>query len=219
MAGRLFRRSREADVAAPSSPLPGLSVEVRPVDVQLFTSDGVGDVQVLAGSGRVTELLNSAEPMRIRSRHEAPDAAQLEWVDVDVEGRDEILAVIPPPRDTNPLQRLHRPAQEVEMRVGPYLVTGEAHVPAGSEATGFLMRHRPHFVPLTNARISEPGVPDVKAPVVIVNLWMAESLTDADVPDPATRVAGSLESAQQVPVPPAVEALGEPPPFQPQADP
>jgi hypothetical protein len=202
----LFRRSQGADAATPSPPLPGLTVQLHPLDIELFTSDGIGDVQLLAGSGRITELLNGPEPMRIRSRPEEPGGPEADWIEVDVEQRDEILAVIPPPRDTNPLQRLHRPAQEVSLRVGPYTIIGEAHVPAGSEATGFLMRHRPHFVPLTHARISQTNTPDVKAQVVIVNLWAAESLTmtaPADVVAEPSDAPAPEASAPDAPMPEA----------------
>lgn len=178
MAGRLFGRSRHSDSGTTVPLMPGLANEPHPIDVTMFAADGVADVQILAGNGRITELLNGPEPLRIRARPEPTEPDEPPWIDVDEEGRDEILAMVPPPRDTNPLQRLHRPAQQVTVRIGPYSISGEAHVPAGSEATGFLMRHRPHFTPLTRARISQPGERDVTYQVVIVNLRAAEELTN-----------------------------------------
>jgi hypothetical protein len=184
MAGRLFGRSRSRDAGPVAPSMPGLTTEPHPIEVTLYTADGVGDIQVLTGNGRITELLNAPEPVHVRAKPEPGDADERPWIDVDEAGRDEILAMVPPPRDTNPLQRLHRPAQQVSVRIGPYLITGEAHVPAGAEATGFLMRHRPHFTPLTRARISQPGEPDVTYQVVIVNLRIAEELTNKSLATP-----------------------------------
>ena len=179
MTGRLpFRRSRDAD-AAPAPP-PGLTVPPHPIGVRLFTADGSGDVEIESGTHRITDVLNAPEPLHIRSAPEKDGEARGAWVEVDVDDRDEIMVVVPPPQDTNPLQRLHRPGQEVSMRIGPYVVSGEAHVPPGSDATGFMLRHRPHFIALTRAVIQQSGEPDISIPVAIVNLRIADSLRDAD---------------------------------------
>ena len=180
---RLFGRSSHVD-GQPATPLPP-PADPHAVDVRLFTVDGTGDVQLLAGPERVTDLLNAAEPVRLRSPRDADAMVGNSWVEVDEEERDEILAVVPPARTTDPQKRLHRLPQEVSMRVGSYVVSGEAHVPAGAEATGFLLRHRPHFVPLTKATIRGAGLHDVTVPVAIVNLRVADSLssTSLDTPD------------------------------------
>jgi hypothetical protein len=175
-----------------------LATEPHPIDVTLFTADGIGEIQLLAGSGRITELLNAPAPVRMRARPDEERPSEPPWIDLDETQRDEILALAPPPRDTNPLQRLHRPAQEVSVRIGPYLITGEVHVPAGAEATGFLMRHRPHFTPLTRARIAQAGQPDKTVPVVIINLRVVEELTNKSL-----GAAHEPESAGVEPVAPA----------------
>jgi len=149
---------------------------------------------MLAGKGRFTELLNGQDPIQVRALPDG-EGDEGEWVDVNMEERDEILAVAPPPQDTNPLLRLHRPAQAVNIRIGPYLFIGEAHVPAGSEAVGFLMRHRPHFIPLTRARIRQDGEADVTPAVVIVNLWMADALTNASLAMPEHEEASETPEA------------------------
>lgn len=198
MAGRLFGRSRHVDPAPAAAPLPGLATEPHPIDVTLFTTDGIGEIQLLAGGGRITELLNAPDPVRVRAKPDEERSSEPPWIDLDETQRDEILALAPPPRDTNPLQRLHRPAQEVSVRIGPYHITGEVHVPAGAEATGFLMRHRPHFTPLTRARIAQAGEPDVTVPVVIINLRVVEELTNKSL-----SAAQQPESAGIEPVAPA----------------
>ncbi|HEX6655035.1 MAG TPA: hypothetical protein VF153_02370 [Candidatus Limnocylindria bacterium] len=183
MAGRLFRRTRHVDgqPATPLQPPP----DPHAVDVRLFTIDGTGDVELLAGPERVTDLLNAAEPVRLRAPRESDAMVGNSWVEVDEEERDEILAVIPPARTTDPQKRLHRLPQEVSMRVGSYVISGDAHVPAGAEATGFLLRHRPHFVPLTNAIIRGAGLADETVPVAIVNLRIADALSSSTLDTPA----------------------------------
>jgi hypothetical protein len=154
--------------------------------VRLITIEGPGDVQILAGNHRITDVLNAEEPVRLRAPCSADAMVGNSWIEVDDVERDEILALIPPPRATDPRKRLHRLPQEVSVRVGPYVVTGHAHIPAGAEVTGFLVRHRPHFVPLTNATIRESGQPDVNVPISIVNLRVAEALSSAslEMPNP-----------------------------------
>jgi hypothetical protein len=155
------------------------------VDVRLITIEGPGDVQILAGNHRIIDVLNADEPVRLRSPLGAEAMVGNSWVEVDDEERDEILALIPPPRITDPKKRLHRLPQQVSVRVGPYVVTGHAHIPPGAEVTGFLLRHRPHFVPLTNATIREAGEPDVTVPISIVNLRAADAVSSAELDVPS----------------------------------
>jgi hypothetical protein len=190
VAGRLFGRSRdEGSAAASPPPIPGLAVPLHPISVRLFTADGADDVQLEAGSHRITDLLNAPEPLRLRAAPERDGDPEAEWVEVSQEDRDEILIIVPPPRDTNPLQRLHRPGQQVVVVIGPYVIAGEAHVPPGSDATGFLQRHRPHFVALTRAQIREGDGQDLSVPVAIVNLQMADGVRDADAEAAGVRAA------------------------------
>jgi hypothetical protein len=156
----------------------------------LFTTDGRGDVQLLAGPERVTDLLNGVEPVRLRAPREAEAMVGNSWVEIDDEERDEILAVVPPARTTDPKTRLHRLPQHVSMLVGNYVVSGDAHVPAGAEATGFLLRHRPHFVPLTKAIIRRAGQPEVSVPVAIVNLRVADALRSTPIDTPSAPPLG-----------------------------
>jgi hypothetical protein len=85
---------------------------------------------------------------------------------------------VPPERTTDRSRRLHRPGQHVWIRVGPYVVSGAAHVPPGTDATAFLMRHRQQFVPLTGATIETVGAAQgvTHVPVAIVNLNQAGAL-------------------------------------------
>jgi hypothetical protein len=188
VARRLFRRTSRVDGSS-ATPLPPRA-DPHAVDIQLFTTDGRGDVQLLAGPERVTDLLNGVEPVRLRAPREAEAMVGNSWVEIDDEERDEILAVVPPARTTDPQKRLHRLPQQVSMLVGGYVVSGDAHVPAGAEATGFLLRHRPHFVPLTKATIRRAGQPEVSVPVAIVNLRVADALRSTPIDTPSAPPLG-----------------------------
>jgi hypothetical protein len=144
-------------------------------------------------------VLNDEEPVRLRAPRGADAMVGNSWLEIDDEERDEILALIPPPRATDPRKRLHRLPQEVSVRVGPYVVTGHAHIPAGAEVTGFLIRHWPHFVPLTNATIREAGRPDIKVPISIVNLRVAGALSSASLDTPDTPLLGRSFGARPLP--------------------
>lgn len=173
MAGRFFRRSVPAD-GSPATPPPQHAAGVR-----VFTADGSADAEILAGEHRVSDVMNSPEPLLLRAPAEQYEQISASWIEIDEQERDEIVAVLPPPREPDPRKRLHRQPQEVRLRIGSYFISGEAHVPFGAEATGFLLRHRPHFVPLTHATIRQDGAAEITAPVAIVNLWAADALRSA----------------------------------------
>jgi hypothetical protein len=134
---------------------------------------------------RISDLLNAAEgivPSRPVSDEELT-AQGGRWFSLDLHAT---LLLIPPPRPTDARQRLHRPRQTVRLQVGPYVVTGGAHIPPGTRPAAFLLRHPRRFVPLTDARIA--GAPDARAafsaPIVLVNLSAAESIRDAAASGP-----------------------------------
>jgi hypothetical protein len=201
MAGRLFRRTSVDGSPATPPPPP----DPHAVSVEILTTDGRAEVQLLAGPERVTDVLNADGPVRLRAPREAAAMVGNSWLEIDDDERDEILAVVPPPRTTDPKKRLHRLPQWVSMRVGSYVVSGDAHVPAGAEATGFLLRHRPHFVALTKATIRSAEQPEEKLPVVIVNLRIADALrsTAVDTPSPPQlgRPFGAAPLARRRPPP------------------
>ena len=88
--------------------------------------------------------------------------------------RSGCLIVVPPVAATDPKLRLHRSRQRVSLRLGPIAVSGAAHTPAGTEATGFLRRHARAFIPLTDVSISSPADASISANVAIVHLALAE---------------------------------------------
>ena len=95
---------------------------------------------------------------------------------------DELLIVAPPEQPTDPARRLHRPGKLIHLSVGPYEVSGSAHVPAGAEAIAFLLRHNTRFVALRRATIDSGDAPEWD--VVLVNLSQAHSTRNADAAGP-----------------------------------
>jgi hypothetical protein len=155
------RNQRQADEPGSVEPEPA-SVDVA---VTLWTASGSRQVEaVIPADTRLSDLLND------------PSAGAM--FDVPM---DEILIVVPPEQPTDPTRRLHRPAQLVHLSVGPYEVSGSAHVPAGADAIAFLLRHGQRFVALRRATI-EPVGGSAAAPlfdVALVNLSMAHSTRSA----------------------------------------
>jgi len=174
----------------PAAPEPAVALELAPVE--FFTADDhmVGTID--AGHERVTDQLNRDGAIAIL----APEAegtwlesAPVEgtkhpdWVSFDV---GEVLLVVPPPQQSDPQRRLHRPRQPIDVRIGRFAVSGSVHVPPGAQASGYLYRVNPHFVPVTEAviRSSEPDPFERRDAVVLVNLRRVERIEGAGVVEP-----------------------------------
>lgn len=151
----------------PPPPVPA------PVAVRIFTNSGTRELETEGSVPRTTDLLN-----RTRDQLQVRESGGGGWEFVDI---DELLVVVPPEQGGDPKMRLHRPRQQVRVKLGPYVVDGAAHVPAGSQATSFLVPQRRHFVPLTEATIRhDASFGDYRVAVAIVNLRMAESLSKVE---------------------------------------
>ena len=154
------------DAAAAAGPL----TEVRTGQtIEALIASGLVQLRLQEESGRLTDLLNRDAPaVLVRT-----DGGQAPAV-------DDLLVVVPPPQTTDRARRLHRPGRPVLVVIGPYEVTGSAHVPPGSQPTGFLLRTNPRFVPLTGATIhsTRSDVADQRVDVAIVNLHRADRFRD-----------------------------------------
>lgn len=168
---RLFRRrgNERAEPDASAAPEPRLEpIRVLGRDIEVAG-------WVAPAGARITDLLNSGAGMDV-----LPDGADASdpdsWLNL-VSGS--VLIVVPPPHVSPPEKRLHRQTQRVGLRVGPYLVTGTAHLRPGFEQDLFLRSTSP-FLPLTHATIATEGAPDAPVPydVVIVNLAEVQELAE-----------------------------------------
>ncbi len=139
------------------------------VTVEAFLDGGVVQLRVYGPAGRLSDALNQESEVRLEATDGgAPPAL------------DELLLLIPPPQQGDRARRLHRPGRPFRVWIGPYEVTGDAHVPPGAQAVGYLQRTRPRFVPLTRATVrSASGViAERDMDVTIVNLRRAERFED-----------------------------------------
>ena len=133
--------------------------------IQVFRADGELSGWIAARGQRVTDLLNASDTMRIQL-----DAIDQErWVDIE---RDSILVVAPPPHASQPQRRVHRQRRRVRAQVGPFEITGTAHLVPGAGLDPYLLRTRQAFLPMTDIVISRRDNPswEHEAGVAIINV-------------------------------------------------
>lgn len=153
---------------------------------------------------RLTDLINHGELLAVVLLDEVPEdpsqpiemTAGQAWTQLSV---GEALLILPPPQVTDPQRRLHRPRQPVEITIGPFVVSGMAHVPPGAQAAGFLMRQTARFVPVTRASVRDTGLHgfEQRAEVVLVNMRRVDKILDVglDQPDPLPSTEASAPTA------------------------
>ncbi len=168
----LFSRRRQPE-ASPEPAAP--TADHGAVRAEAFLHDGTIPLLLYGPAGRLTDLLNAgAEDLRLE-RTDGGDPPSLE----------EILVLVPPPREGDRQRRLHRPGRAVLVRIGPYEITGDAHIPPGAQPTGFLLRTNPRFAPLTGATIrsTSGAIADRRVDVALVNLRRADRFRDVTAED------------------------------------
>jgi hypothetical protein len=140
---------------------------------------------------RLTDLINREEYVPVVLLDEQPEdlskpiemRAGQQWKHLPLE---DALLIMPPPQATNPLRRLHRPRQPVEIVIGPFTVTGMVSVPPGAQAAGFLFRQNVRFAPVTRAIVRNSGLRGFEqhAEVVLVNMRRVETIHDVGLDQP-----------------------------------
>ena len=82
------------------------------------------------------------------------------------------LLVAPPQQAGDPQRRVHRRKHRLVAFVGPYVVTGVAHIALGQDPEAYLLRTRQQFLPMTSAHVTSrvDGSIDEQLPVVILNV-------------------------------------------------
>ena len=182
----LRRRRKEGDpppVAIPSKgAAPSLAV------VELWTADQRVICGIDLSQGRLTDLFNREEKIRVVVLDAPPeDPSKLidkrpeqEWLELEVE---QALLVFPPPQATNPNRRLHRPKQPVEIVIGPFEISGVVSIPPGAQAAGFMFRQNVRFTPVTRAAVRDTRLVDFeqRAEVVLVNLRRVGTIRDVGI--------------------------------------
>lgn len=183
----LRRRRKEGD--PPPAP-PERGVAARLAVVELWTAEQRATVGIDLSQGRLTDLFNREETIRVVVLDAPPedpakpierDPGQ-EWVELEVE---HALLVFPPPQPTNPNRRLHRPKQPIEIVIGPFEVSGVVSIPPGAQAAGFMFRQSTRFSPVTRAVVRDTRLVgfEQRAEVVLVNLRRVATIRDLGVGD------------------------------------
>jgi hypothetical protein len=138
--------------------------------IQVFMVDRHIEGWIVAVEERITDLLNRRDVLRI-----CTDAASDTWETIE---SDQVLIVAPPVRATNPQRRIHRQKHRLMALVGPYVVTGIAHLQPGTALDPYLLRTRQHFLPMTSVSLTHRIDPsfEQELPVVIINVANLDEL-------------------------------------------
>jgi hypothetical protein len=143
----IWRRSRRTKQ---DSTEPVLERQLAPV--RIYTIDGTIDGWVDIARQRLSDLLNLEDLLSVSRVAASPIDA--DWFVVE---RDEMLIVVPPPRETDRQTRLHRLKRPMRAEVGPYAVRGFVHLIAGIVLDAMLSRSAQHFLPLTDVSVDDPA--------------------------------------------------------------
>jgi hypothetical protein len=152
------------------------------IELDAFAADCrvYGDVDL--GEGRLTDLLNGVEELRIgNARLESLVDGHVAQSDELVVSRDELYAVVAGEPRGSVARRLHTHASKVVAELGPYHVTGSIHGTAASNPLAGVLRRAP-WVPLTDAVITYPKGAHTfseKFPTLLINRAVASSIRAA----------------------------------------
>ena len=200
---RFGREERSGSDAASGEGAGKASASGPEIEVEAFGDDCHFTGHMSLTRDRLLDMLNSDEPLRLRDLRvvtlddgEAFDAPQL-----SVE-RHELFAVVGEGPRGDPARRIHTRTSDVEVVIGPYIITGALHgTPASDPLVSVLRRQR--FVALTDATIRQRiegddgrgrdaggAVGEVVAsvPTLLVNRERAYSFRAAHDPQPGSAV-------------------------------
>lgn len=153
-----------------------LSRELAPIE--LYTAGSRVVAWIETNGHRVTDLLNGQDELRLWQPAAPRDGAEVpssepgaddgEWQSLVT---DQVVLAMPPEWRTNRQLRIHRKLRRVALEVDKFSITGNAHLPFGTEPGSWMLDRGPHFLPLTDAHILHRGEPPFEhvVSVVIVN--------------------------------------------------
>jgi hypothetical protein len=183
------RRGQDSEELSPVGEPTGTRLSV----VEFWAADR----RTLAGmdlsQGRLTDLINRQDILPVVLLNERPEdlSRPIElgpshtWTQFLIW---DALVILPPPQQTDPNRRLHRPRQPVEAVIGPFSVSGMVHVPPGAQAAGFLLRQNLRFAPVTRATVRDSAIDgfEQRADVVLVNMRRVETMRDIGLEEAET---------------------------------
>lgn len=145
--------------------------------IAVFRVDGIVEGWIPKLEGRISDGLNDADRMRLRTP--APDGMPGEWLELDL---DDVVAVAAAPRPPS-AARVARRHHAVEIEVGPYRVSGIAHLPLGADPERYVSSTGRRWLPLTACTVAN-GDDEWAVEVVVVNLEHASRRTANPVAPP-----------------------------------
>jgi len=176
-----FWNWRRGTGATATSGTAAMALNTDLAPIELYTADARVVGWIAAEGRRVTDLLNTAETLRLwhptpgpidqpgSSNGTSPDTdGPGEWQELLTE---QVVLAMPPEWRASRQLRLHRKLRRVALHAGPFSVTGNVHLPVGAEIGPEYLVRRPRFMPLTEAYLlhnAEPPFEHVVS-VVIVN--------------------------------------------------
>jgi hypothetical protein len=163
--------------------------------IELYTADARIVGWIAAGGQRVTDLLNAEDELRLWRPSPGPidgeaiagppgvtprgGTEDLESGDWQTLVTERVILAMPPEWRASRQLRLHRRLRRAALSAGPFNVTGNLHLPAGSEIGPHLLNRGPRWMPLTEAYLlhtAEPSFEHVVS-VVIVNTAHVTQIT------------------------------------------
>jgi hypothetical protein len=158
---RLWKRRTEqpADAVAGTS-----EARPEPAPVAVFLLDRIVEGWIVPGQRRLSEGLNDGQPLRVQTSVETGEPGT--EIDFDL---DTVVAVAPPPQSQPSPARVSRRRHQLELRAGPYIINGVAHMPAGADPARYARSMAHRWLPLTRCSVSRDDE-EWAVDVVIVNL-------------------------------------------------
>jgi hypothetical protein len=156
------------------------------VEVTLYADDSVAFGHLALTADRLTELMNDRVEFELvdASPQSLDDGREVVAGTVDV-SRDEICAVVVTGPRGDPAQKIPTQVFPVELRLGPYDVTGNIHVHPGTDPITVFRRRRV-MVPLTEATIefdSPDGRQRSRFATILVNRDLTDRIVMSSRPD------------------------------------
>jgi hypothetical protein len=151
--------------------------------VEIYTRHAMVFGFVAAHGHRLSDILNSVSSLSVRDPRSVSllngvDGTQgQDWAMVDT---DEILMVMPPPRETSRQLRVHRSQLRIRIRTGPFEVVGNAYLIPGTAFDPYSLQGRMRFMALTRADVHYTDEPawERSAEVILVNISPVNDLEE-----------------------------------------
>jgi len=127
---------------------------MQPIDFLGFASDCTITGKLTMFGDRLTDFLNGQQRFRVHHLEceSLADGHRVGTDSLSVE-RDDLLAVVATGPRGSERQRVSLQTNRMQVSIGPYLILGQLHTKAGSDAVASVLKRDP-MIPFTNATIA-----------------------------------------------------------------